>query len=59
MGGVLSLLRSRKFWLAVCAVFMDVLTNGWTTESMQRAMLVVGALAGLITIEDAASKRAG
>jgi len=50
------MVSSRKFWLAVATVAADVLTNGWTQDTLQRAMIVAGVLAGLITAEDAASK---
>lgn len=54
--GLWSMVSSRKFWLAVATVAADVLTNGWTQDTLQRAMIVAGVLAGLITAEDAASK---
>ena len=56
-----SLLKSRKFWLAVVAVvqavvlhFLDVPQDIW-----QSIMALIGVLITMIAVEDAALKRSG
>lgn len=59
--GVASLLRSRKFWLALVGVvqavvlhYLDVPDDIW-----QSIMALIGVLITMIAVEDAAQKHAG
>ncbi len=56
-----SLLRSRKFWLAVFAVVQTVLAHyfNWSEEIWQAINTIVMILIGMIAVEDAAKKLRG
>ena len=65
MGGIISLLKSRKFWIAVVGVGGVVLSEsfGWeaaAVESLTGAIVVIaGILIAAIAVEDAADKSKG
>ena len=60
--GLLSLLKSRKFWLAVVGVIQSVLFSLWPEFPQELWLAIDGLIAVLITmiaVEDAALKRNG
>jgi len=65
MNGLKSLLRSRKFWIAVAGVCGVILTEtfGWTeadAHTVTTAIVTIASvLIGSIALEDAATKRHG
>ncbi|MHC4714997.1 MAG: hypothetical protein ACYTAN_17280 [Planctomycetota bacterium] len=65
MGGVRSLLKSRKFWTAVAAIMVLVAVNvfNWRPETAEalaeNVVSIAVILIGAIAIEDAAEKFSG
>ncbi len=60
MGGLKSLLHSRKFWLAVFAVVQSIVLHYFTDfppEIWESITLLCMVLIGSIAVEDAAEKR--
>lgn len=62
MEGILSLFKSRKFWLAVLGVAQSIIFGLWPdfpAEIWQAIDALIIALIGMIAVEDAAVKRSG
>jgi len=60
MAGLLSLLKSRKFWLAVFGCVQAIVLNYLNVPEAiwQSIVILVGVLIGAIAVEDAGEKSA-